>query len=129
MRILSGCLTLIAITLCCLLIACGDDRNPTNSSPSLTTFWRTYDLGGYEYFTSLTQASGGAIVVGGLANIEAIDSSGPSPVIYTSNEAILVKCLPNGDTVWTTAFGMERYSESVVAVTPDLNGGYLAVAR
>ncbi len=128
MRIRTCLLTLLATTLCCLLIACGDDDNPVGPDTSITTFWRSYDLGIDDVFTSLTQSSGGTIVVGGSAEIEIVDSSGPLPVTDTNLQAVLVKCRPNGDSVWTTIFGADNTIEEVVLVTPSL-GGYLTAAR
>ena len=126
MRRLSILLILIAIGLSCLLIACGDDDNPTGPTNSVTTFWRSFDFGEDDHFSSLAEGGGGTIVVGGLAEMEIIDSSVSPPVIDTSGEALLAKCRSNGDTIWTTIFGREATSDGVDALTPDGGGGYMA---
>ena len=63
MRVLSACLTLMAIALCFLLIACGEEGNPVNPGPDPepepTTFWVTYDRGLTESLLSLAQHSTG----------------------------------------------------------------------
>lgn len=127
MRLLSAYLTIIATVVCCLLVACGDDDSPTSPGPSQSTFWRTYDLGEFEYFASLTEGSAGTIIVGGHADIEIIDSSGPTPVSDTGHQAIVVKCRPNGDTLWSASLGVSSAIETVTSITPDLSGGYMAV--
>ena len=129
MRLLSYSLILMVLGLCLVLMACSsDDDNPASSpTTEVSTFWRTYDLGEYEYMGSIASVAGGATIVGGTAQIEHIDSSGPTPVTYSRNEAMLVSCRPDGDTIWTNIRGERQYSESIGSVIDNYAGGCLAI--
>ena len=61
--------------------------------------------------------------------MQIIDSSAQTPVVDTNYQALLLKHLPTGDTVWTESFGDPMYAESITDILTAPSGGYMAIVR